>query len=389
MSFGDHLDELRSRMFKALVVPAPLGLALFFVAPYMREILISPLFAALRANGQPCQIQALSPGETITTDMKLAFVGALTISAPWLLYQLWKFIEPGLYMKERRYVRFLTPLSAVLSVGGVLLFYWILLPFALMFLVGFGTAPARKTDVPPPMTAATDPSAPPPPFVFPVLEEDPVSPQPGQVWVAPKNQVLRIAVPLQKFAPNAIVEFAGDLSNTVSAAASGQTVSTSPQLSILEVPLTVVGGISQVYRLSEYIDFTLLLLASSVLAFQMPALILLLGWIGFVSPSFLRKHRRWAYFILVIIAALVAPPDITSMFLMLAPLLLLYELGIILLIVVPAHKVAEGRVFSVDRQAKKPAQTAQTNRSSDDSDQDDYDDWHTRPNKDDESERGS
>jgi hypothetical protein len=46
-------------------------------------------------------------------------------------------------------------------------------------------------------------------------------------------------------------------------------------------------------------------------------------------------------------------------------------------------------VFSVDRQAKKPAQTAQTNRSSDDSDQDDYDDWHTRPNKDDESERGS
>jgi hypothetical protein len=57
--------------------------------------------------------------------------------------------------------------------------------------------------------------------------------------------------------------------------------------------------------------------------------------------------------------------------------------------VVPAHKVAEGRVFSVNREAKQPAQTAQTNRGSNDSDQDDYDDLHTRPNKDDESERGS
>ena len=168
--------------------------------------------------------------------------------------------------------------------------------------------------------------------------------------------------------------------------ATGPTV---PQLSILEVPLTVVGGISQVYRLSEYIDFTLLLLASSVLAFQMPALILLLGWIGFVSPNMLRKYRRWAYFILVIVAALVAPPDITSMFLMLAPLLMLYGLGILLLIVVPAHKVAEGRVFSLRGLREKPAQTAQTNSRSNDSDEDDYDDWHTRPSKDDESGRGS
>ncbi len=385
MSFGDHLEELRSRVFRALALPVPLALGLFFVAPYMRAILIEPLFIALRANGQPCQIQALSPGETITTDLKLSFIGALAISAPWLLYQFWKFIEPGLYVAERRYARFLTPLSALLAFGGILLFHWILLPFALMFLVGFGTQPARKFDLPAPLTAPTDGSTPAAPFVFPVLDEDPPSPQPGQVWVSPKNQVLRIAVPVPKFASNAIVEFAGTVTEAVS---SGSLEPKAPQLSILELPLTVMGGISQTYRLSEYIDFALFLLAASVLAFQMPALILLLGWIGFISPVLLRKYRRWAYFGLVIVAALVAPPDITSLFLMLAPLLLLYELGILLLVLVPAHKVSDGRVFSVRGFGPSVAQPAQTEQSRARSSQEPQDDWHTPRSNDDDRGAG-
>ncbi len=53
MSFGDHLQELRARVFKALVVPLPLAIVLFFFAPEIRDILIRPLFAAQRANGQP------------------------------------------------------------------------------------------------------------------------------------------------------------------------------------------------------------------------------------------------------------------------------------------------------------------------------------------------
>jgi hypothetical protein len=60
---------------------------------------------------------------------------------------------------------------------------------------------------------------------------------------------------------------------------------------------------------------------------------------------------------MAIIAAIVTPPDITSMLLLLVPLWLLYEFGIVLLVLVPAHRVAQGRVFSVRRGAAQPAQT--------------------------------
>ena len=162
MSFGEHLDELRIRLFRALIVPLPLAVVLFLFAEHLRGILVAPLFAALRANGQTVQIQALSPAETITTDMKLAVIGALAISAPWLLYQLWKFVEPGLYARERRFVHFLTPLSAVLTACGIALFYWILLPLTLLFLVGFGSSKPRtivfdpKVDATPATVAGPD-----------------------------------------------------------------------------------------------------------------------------------------------------------------------------------------------------------------------------------------
>jgi sec-independent protein translocase protein TatC len=389
MSFGEHLHELRGRVFKALIVPLPLSVGLFFVAPYIRELLVAPLFAALRSNGQTMQIQALSPAETITTDMKLAVIGALSLSAPWLLYQLWKFVEPGLYVHERRYVHFLTPLSSVLTACAVMLFYWILLPFTLLFLVGFGAAQPRLLDVPDPIlapegetvgTAGTAPT----PFTMPVLEEDPPSPQPGQAWISLPDQVMRVAVPVYKYENNALIELANQANELISPNAQPA----KPQLRILELPLTVLGGVSQVYRLSEYISFTLLLLAGSVVAFQMPVAILLLGWVGLVNPRMLREKRRWAVFIMAIIAAIVTPPDITSMLLLLGPLWLLYEFGIVLLLLVPAKRVAEGRVFSVRGMGGSASQPAQTDQPDRTSWQDEPDDWHSPRSKDDDEDAG-
>lgn len=366
MSFGEHLQELRSRLFKALVVPLPLAIGFFVVAAYLRDLLIAPLEAAQRANGQAFKITALSPAETITTDMKLAVIAALSVSAPWLLYQLWKFIEPGLYAAERRYVHFLTPLSAVLTMCAIALFYWILLPFTLLFLVGFGAAQPRTVEAPAP-AVATDPSQPAAaaPFAFPVLEVDPAAPKAGEAWISAEKQVLRIAVPVQKVTPNALLGLAEEATKALESATSdgAPAAPAPPRLAILEIPLTVLGGVSQEYRLSEYISFTLLLLAGSVIAFQLPVVILLLGWIGIVSPKFLREKRRWALFIMAIVAAIVTPPDVTSMLLLLVPLAMLYELGILLLVFVPAHKVRQGRVFSVRGTGQEAAQTDQTDRS--------------------------
>ncbi|MFN9124263.1 MAG: twin-arginine translocase subunit TatC [bacterium] len=354
MSFGEHLEELRKRLGWALIVPLPLAIAFFFFAPYLRELLIAPLFAALRANGQTMQVQALSPAETITTDMKLAVIAALSVSAPWLLYQLWKFVSPGLYVHERRYVHFLTPLSSVMTMCGIALFYWVLLPFTLLFLVSFGAARARTVPMTPAAVApdgtAAEAPAEPQPFAFPVLDEDPAQPKPGQAWLSATDQVLRIAVPTQQSSPNAVIELATEASKLIS----GETEPVEQRLAILEVPLTVLGGVSQEYRLSEYVNFTLILLAGSVIAFQMPIAVLLLGWVGLVSPKFLREKRRWAVFGMAIIAAVVTPPDVTSMLLLLIPLWLLYELGIILLVFVPAHRVSQGRVFSLRRKPSEP-----------------------------------
>ncbi len=360
MSFGDHLQELRGRVFKALVIPIPLAIVLFFYAPFIREILIAPLFAALRANGQVVQIQALSPAETISTDMKLAFITAISLAAPWVLFQLWKFIEPGLYRHERRYVYFLVPLSGVLTFCGIALFYWILLPFTLMFLVNFGASQPRKVPLPDPSVAIepTDPATALLPN-FPILDVDPATPKPGDAWISATDQVLRVAVPMRHIRVNAVVE----LSTQISESISGPTEDPAhPTASILEIPLTVLGGISQIYRLSEYISFVLMLLLGSVVAFQMPVVILLLGWVGFISPTFLRTHRRWAVLIMALIAAVVTPPDVTSMLLLLGPLMALYEFGILLLVLVPAHKVAQGRVFSVGGNAPEAAQASQTDQ---------------------------
>lgn len=400
MSFGDHLQELRVRVFKAVVVPLPLAIVFFLVAPHIRGILIAPLFAALRANGQTIQIQALSPAETIATDMKLAIIAALCVGAPWILFQLWKFIEPGLYKHERRYVYFLVPLSSILTLLGIALFYWVLLPFTLLFLVAFGASQPRKVPIPetkplvaetsdpattPTTTSTTSPTASPgtstpaaanenssgsaevaenekqaepreSPATFPILDEDPPNPKPGDAWISATDQVLRVAVPLRPQAPNALVEITQDLSAQISAPEDDGI----PKSSILEIPLTVLGGISQQYRLSEYISFTLMLLLGSVVAFQMPVVILLLGWVGIISPKFLREKRRWALLIMAIVAAIVTPPDVVSMLLLLGPLWALYEFGILLLVVVPAHKVAAGRVFSVRAARSETAEAAQT-----------------------------
>lgn len=360
MSFGDHLQELRARLFKALLVPLPLAIALFFFAPDLRELLVRPLFAALRANGQTVQIQALSPAETIATDMKLAIIAAIAFSAPWVLFQLWKFIEPGLYRHERRYVYFLTPLSTALTLCGIALFYWVLLPFTLIFLVNFGAPQARKVDLPPAAAEGAGATASAPPaFAFAIVEEDPETPAPGEAWISARDQVLRIAVPLHPEAPNAVVELASE----ASAAIVGAEGDGKPKLSILEVPLTVLGGISQIYRLSEYVSFTLMLMLGAVVAFQMPVVILLLGWVGFISPRFLREKRRWAILIMSIVAAVVTPPDVMSMLLLLGPLWLLYEFGIVLLVLVPAHKVSQGRVFSVGWTSRRASRAAQSEPS--------------------------
>ena len=133
MSFGDHLDELRHRLILSLAVPLPLMILLFPFADELRAILCAPVFEALTASGLPAQLQAMSPAETLGTNLKLSVIFALVFTGPWILWQAWKFIQPGLYNQERHFVHLLLPGSAILTVSGLALLYYVMLPLMLLF----------------------------------------------------------------------------------------------------------------------------------------------------------------------------------------------------------------------------------------------------------------
>ena len=333
MSFGDHLDELRRRAMMALLPPIPIAILAFYFAQEIRDILNAPLHRALESNGQSPTLLALGVTETMGVDIKLSVVLAIVITAPWILFQIWKFVEPGLYEQERRFARFLVPGSALLVALGIATLYFILLPLMLEVLVNYGVQP-RGNAAPSLVDTLPDGAV-----RIPIVTDSPTAVAAGQMWIKLPERMLQFAVP----------EAGGSIS-------------------LLSVPLTKDSAILQQFRLSEYTDFVLLLMLGIAIVFQLPLAILLLGWVGILRVETLRQKRRHALFILTIIAAAVTPTsDITSMLLMLVPLYLLYELGILLLVAAPPSAVSEGSMFSGFlgriRSGKRRSQAAQSDRS--------------------------
>lgn len=138
MSFLQHLEELRRRLIWSL-----LGIAVCFgVAWYYAERIFGwmqrPIVKALQAHQLDTQLVYTSPTEPFNIYLKIGLLGGLFLASPWVLYQVWAFIAPGLYRKEKKYVApFL--LSAVgLFVAGGAFGYFIVYPAALDFLIGYG-----------------------------------------------------------------------------------------------------------------------------------------------------------------------------------------------------------------------------------------------------------
>lgn len=309
MSFGDHLEELRKRLFLAAIVPLPLAIGLFFVAPQIRAILTNPVLDALRAEGLPAQLQVMSPIESLAVDMKLSLIGAIVVSLPWVLYQAWRFISPGLYAHERRFAHFLVLLSTVLAASGLALMYFAILPLMLRGLIAMSGNIPTLVEV----TPASEAIGP----TLPLLTTDPAAPAPGSTWVNTTEHTVRVAVPFGE---------------------------SGTQAEIVSLPLVRPGTLMQVYHLSDYISLIIMLALGTALSFQVPVVTLLLGWMGLVDAPMLRKWRKFAFFGALVVAAIVGPGDMLSLILLTGPLYLLYELSILLLVFAPASRVARGAV---------------------------------------------
>jgi sec-independent protein translocase protein TatC len=130
MSFFDHLEELRQRIFYAVIAVAFGALGCFIYAKQIVQILEIP------AAG--IKFLQLAPGEYFFVSVKVAGYCGLLVASPVVLYQIIQFVVPGLTRRERQLVLPVVAGSSVLFVGGIAFAYYVLIPAALNFLIGYG-----------------------------------------------------------------------------------------------------------------------------------------------------------------------------------------------------------------------------------------------------------
>lgn len=132
MPLLDHLIELRSRLLKSLLaVGLAFGVCLYFARPIF-AILVKPLIAA--GQGKLIYTQLF---EAFFVEVKVAFFAAMMIAFPVIANQLWKFVAPGLYRQEKRALLPFLFATPVLFAIGASFAYFITIPLALRFLLGF------------------------------------------------------------------------------------------------------------------------------------------------------------------------------------------------------------------------------------------------------------
>lgn len=219
----DHLAELRSRLIKAAYGIIAGMILCYNYTEKIFDIIRTPIATYLPAGG----LVFTGPADKFIAHLKIAFFGGVLLSCPFWIYQLWKFIAPGLYSREKKYTLSFMGAGSILFATGVLFAYFIVFPAAFHFLMGYG----------------------------------------------------------------------GDVDK--------------PMITI-----------------DQYLSFFVTTTLMFGLSFELPLIIVILGLLGVVSSRFLREKRRFAVVFMAVIAAIVTPPDMLSMLMMLIPMILLYELGV-------------------------------------------------------------
>ncbi len=324
MALGDHLADLQKRMMLALVGPVLFSIITLYFGRQIVTWLLKPLAEVLAVFNLPPQAYAFGVPTGFAVYLKVSIVAGLVISSPWVIYQLWKFVEAGLYPFERKAVLIVAPFSAVMSAISVLFMYYILLPICLSFMIFFTTSfppldvpqpgeggfihrltgltvrssgirndDANQLQTPAQLNEMNGPTV--PPLKIPVLKDDPSPAQEGQLWIKLPQHELRACIGgrIHRFLPY-------------------------PSQSIVQPLLDI----------NQYIHFVAMLAIGIIIAFQMPVVMLILGWSRFVNPHWLIRYRKYCIFACFTLGAVLTPADPLSMLVLAVPLWLLYELGI-------------------------------------------------------------
>jgi sec-independent protein translocase protein TatC len=137
MSLLEHLQELRKRLiYSFLSIAVGFGVAYGF-HDRISALMIAPITKALTAHHLPAKLVYLNPMDGFNFYLKIGLFGGIILASPFILYQVWLFIAPGLYQNEKRYVVPFMAATVGLFLAGAYFGYQFVYPGALEFLIGY------------------------------------------------------------------------------------------------------------------------------------------------------------------------------------------------------------------------------------------------------------
>jgi sec-independent protein translocase protein TatC len=135
MSFLEHLDELRQRLLRVIIYIGVGFLSCFYFAETIYNFMSQPVLAALPAGKKLVFTGVTDP---FRLYMKVAILAGIFLTSPFILYEVWKFISPGLYRKEKKFAIPFLICSVILFLGGGAFAFYVVLPRAYGFLLKWG-----------------------------------------------------------------------------------------------------------------------------------------------------------------------------------------------------------------------------------------------------------
>ncbi|MEJ5348664.1 MAG: twin-arginine translocase subunit TatC [Desulfosoma sp.] len=138
MPFTEHLEELRRRLIICAIAVGVGFVISYFFKEKIFSWLMQPLLQALPKDGHQKLIYT-APHEAFMTYIRVSFLGGVALAIPVILYQFWRFVAPGLYEHERRYLYPIVILSTIFFIGGAAFGYLIVFPYGFQFFTSFAT----------------------------------------------------------------------------------------------------------------------------------------------------------------------------------------------------------------------------------------------------------